>query len=94
LSIKMEYGSPPINMHLLKNPDHYCSHNFNNVYWQAFVTRVRAPWDKLLTGTTDRLTVFRQHNCVVGISPVLDYMWCPSELEKLNLYNWICHCEQ
>ncbi|KAF8222553.1 hypothetical protein L208DRAFT_1322163 [Tricholoma matsutake] len=102
LSMKMEYGSPAINMYLLNNPDHYCSHKFNHVYWQAFVTRARAPWiinrpvneEIDLTKSTDKVTVFKQHNCVVRISPVLDYMWHPLELEKLNLYDWICHCEQ
>ncbi|KAF8232627.1 hypothetical protein L208DRAFT_1131615, partial [Tricholoma matsutake] len=103
LSVKMEYGSPAINMYLLNNPDHYYSHKFNHVYWQAFVTRARAraPWiingpaneEIGLTKSTDKVTVFKQHNHVVRISPVLDYMLCPLELENLNLYDWICHCE-
>ncbi|KAF8222189.1 hypothetical protein L208DRAFT_1323984 [Tricholoma matsutake] len=66
LSVKM---APMVNMYLLKNPDHYCSHNFRNCYWQAF-----------------------QGKQVVGLSPVLDYIWQPLELESLSLYDWIMNC--
>jgi hypothetical protein len=37
LSSKMEIGSPMASMYLLKNPDHYTSHEFIPFFWKSFV---------------------------------------------------------
>ncbi|KAJ4463368.1 hypothetical protein C8J55DRAFT_410515, partial [Lentinula edodes] len=42
LSTKLELGSPMISLYLLKNPDHYTSHNFVPFYWRTY------RWDKLI----------------------------------------------
>jgi hypothetical protein len=87
-----------ISLYLLGNPDHYCSHKFQNCYWQGFVTKARSPFvkvtpkvDETAGNETDRVTVFKHGNCVIGLSPVLDYIWRPRELENLNLYDWLCN---
>jgi hypothetical protein len=72
-----------INMYLLQNPDYYCSHNFRNCYWQAFVTAARSSWVANVTAdqnvekeaTATQVIVFKQGKRVVGLSPVLDYVW-------------------
>lgn len=96
LSVKMEHGSPMINMYLLGNPDHYCSHNFENCYWQAFVTTARSSWVTSATGKpleeAVKLSIVKQGKQIVGISPVMDYIWRPQELESLSLYNWLGNC--
>ncbi|KAF8239979.1 hypothetical protein L208DRAFT_1235272, partial [Tricholoma matsutake] len=88
VSVKMEHISPIINMYLLGNPDHYCSHNFGSFYWQSFVA---GNSEKCNTG---KVTVLKQGNRVVGLSPVQDYIWHPQELESFSLYNWIGNCVQ
>jgi hypothetical protein len=100
LSVKLEHGSPMINMYLLGNPDHYCSHNFGNCYWQAFVTTARSSW--VTSAATDvsgkpqdeavKLSIVKQGKWIVGISPVMDYIWRPQELESLSLYDWLGNC--
>jgi hypothetical protein len=100
LSVKMEHGAPMINMYLLQNPDHYCSHNFRNCYWQAFVTAARSSWVANVTtdqnvekeATATQVIVLKQGKRVVGLSPILDYVWRPQELELLSLYDWIINC--
>jgi hypothetical protein len=121
-----------INMYLLNNPDHYCSHKFGHLYWKTFVTmssgsrdtdkptsnkknlqdkpssdkwtskefdlQDKPPSDKLTTGEIDlqdkpsRVAVFKQGKKVIGLSPVMDYVWRPHELESLSLYDWISNC--
>jgi hypothetical protein len=83
LSVKMEHGAPMINMYLLQNPDHYCSHNFRNCYWQAFVTTARSSWVANIPTDQDvkkgenatQVAVLKQGKRVVGLSLVLDYIW-------------------
>lgn len=100
LSVKMELGSPMINMYLLGNPDYYSSHEFGHCYWQAFVTNARSPW----TSKTDdgnkqqdkpeKVSVLKlkQGKWAVVFSPIIDYIWQPHELEYLSLYDWIRNC--
>jgi hypothetical protein len=100
LSVKMEHGSPVINMYLLGNPDHYCSHNFSHCYWQAFVTNARAPWVSSTLADENnqhrnkpvQVSILKQGRQVVGLSPVMDYIWRPHELETLTLYDWLGNC--
>ncbi|KAH7871351.1 uncharacterized protein C8R40DRAFT_1016523, partial [Lentinula edodes] len=45
LSTKLELGSPMISLYLLKNPDHYTSHNFIPFYWKTYVSTARSFFD-------------------------------------------------
>lgn len=104
LSVKMEHGSPVVNMYLLGNPDHYCSQNSGHCYWETFVTNARAPWvSRTLADENNphrdkpvQVSILKQGRQVVGLSPVMDYIWWPHELETLTLYDWLgnCVCEK
>ncbi|KAF8240620.1 hypothetical protein L208DRAFT_1231757 [Tricholoma matsutake] len=93
LSVKLEHGAPMVNMYLLNNPDHYCSHNFRNCYWKAFVTTTRSPWvaniptDQAIdmNESVTKVAILKQGRQVVGLSPVLDYIWRPLELGSLSV---------
>ena len=37
LTAKLEIGSPMASMYLLRNPNHYTSHEFVSFYWRSFV---------------------------------------------------------
>ncbi|KAF8220105.1 hypothetical protein L208DRAFT_1335660, partial [Tricholoma matsutake] len=89
-----------IHMYLLNNPDHYYSHNFRNCYWKAFVTTTRSCWvaniptDQAIdmNKSVTKVAILKQGRRVVGLSPVLDYIWRPLELGSLSLYDWIINC--
>src|ERR1700722_523099 len=93
LSTKMEMGIPMICMYLLGNPDHYTDHSFINFYWQSFVTEARRIWSPEDEACRDdKITVVRQRNRVIGLSPVFDYIYRLASLESLSLYDWVRHC--
>ncbi|KAF6755124.1 hypothetical protein DFP72DRAFT_745796, partial [Ephemerocybe angulata] len=48
LSAKMEIGAPMAALYLLKNPDHYTSHQFIPFYWKNYHTYVEGQWNALL----------------------------------------------
>ncbi|KAF6741383.1 hypothetical protein DFP72DRAFT_833742, partial [Ephemerocybe angulata] len=48
LSAKMEIGAPMAALYLLRNPDHYTSHEFVPFYWKNYVNYVEAQWRGLL----------------------------------------------
>ncbi|KAF6741365.1 hypothetical protein DFP72DRAFT_762371, partial [Ephemerocybe angulata] len=47
LSSKMEIGAPMAALYLLRNPDHYTSHQFVRFYWKNYVNYVDAQWRNL-----------------------------------------------
>ncbi|KAF8229335.1 hypothetical protein L208DRAFT_1162142, partial [Tricholoma matsutake] len=102
LSVKLELGGPMINMYLLDNPDHYCSHKFGNLNWKSFVTTSQNS-GMADEPTSDEInphnkpptvTVLKQGEKVIGLSPVTDYIWRPHKLESLSLYDWVRNCVQ
>ncbi|RXW16234.1 hypothetical protein EST38_g9620 [Candolleomyces aberdarensis] len=48
LSAKMEIGAPMAALYLLKNPDHYASHDFRVFYWKNYVNHVELEWRRLI----------------------------------------------
>ncbi|RXW19493.1 hypothetical protein EST38_g6350 [Candolleomyces aberdarensis] len=48
LSSKMEIGAPMAALYLLKNPDHYASHEFRVFYWKNYVNHVQNEWKTLI----------------------------------------------
>ncbi|KAF6745669.1 hypothetical protein DFP72DRAFT_824222, partial [Ephemerocybe angulata] len=48
LSSKMEIGAPMAALYLLRNPDHYTSHEFVPFYWKNYTNYVHAQWKALL----------------------------------------------
>ena len=90
LSAKMEIGAPLACSYVLGFPDHYTSHHFASFYWQPFVHEVRSFWDRNIDpGITPKVALIKQRNCVVGLSPIYDYIYRPAELHDVSLYDWI-----
>lgn len=93
LATKTELGSPMICMYLLNHPDHYTSHNFIPFYWRTFVDNVLLCWNPTDINIKEpNLRLYNIDKKIVGISPVDDYIYRPTSLEKVNLYNWRRQC--
>jgi hypothetical protein len=93
LSVKSEMGGPMICMYLLGNPDHYTNHAFIPFYWYSFVVEAQKAWEQCDTEQTEKVTLIRTKRKIVGISPVHDYIYRPSELDNMNLYDWVLQCK-
>ena len=89
LSAKAEMGAPMISMYLLGNPDHYTSHDFVPFYWQMYVAEVRRQFDTNDVLQPQKVTLIKKNGRLVGISPVHDYVHRASELDQVNLFEWI-----
>ena len=95
ISAKLEMGSPMVNMYLLRNPDHYTNCDFAPFYWKNFVLEARHPWlpkDSESEGESEKVTLIKRKGMLIGLSPVLDYIYRPRELENMCLYNWVRQC--
>ena len=89
LSIKTEMGAPMVCMYLLGNPDHYTNHHFVPFYWYAFVAEAQKAWEQPNPiENADKVTLIRTKKRIVGLSPSYDYIYRPSELEFVTLYEW------
>ena len=90
LSTKMEMGAPMICMYLLGNPDHYTDHSFVPFYWRSYVTEARKVWhadDE--SANADKFVLIKQKGKIIGLSPVLDYIYRSPDLESMTLYDWV-----
>ncbi|KAK0501944.1 hypothetical protein EDD18DRAFT_1065185, partial [Armillaria luteobubalina] len=89
LAVKLEMGAPMLAMYLMGHPDHYTDHKFKSLYWRSYVIEAKQPWledDEKETG--HKVTLMRHKGRVVGVSPVIDYMYRPVELQHMNVYEW------
>jgi hypothetical protein len=95
LSTKNEMGAPMVCMYLLGNPDHYTSHVFVPFYWKPYVNEVYHAWyperDDI---QPSKMTLVKQQKKIVGLSSVDDYIFRPSELENMCLYDWRRCCKR
>jgi hypothetical protein len=41
----------------------------------------------------DKVAVFKHNGRVIGLSPVLDYVFRPKEISHMSLYEWVSRCE-
>ena len=90
LSAKLEIGTPMACMYLLGNPDHYTNMRFALFFWQGYLQEVRKAWPSENNDTEERpekLKLLKKNGCIVGLSPVHDYIYWPTELSTLNLYD-------
>ncbi|KAF8240072.1 hypothetical protein L208DRAFT_1069702, partial [Tricholoma matsutake] len=95
LIAKSEMGQPMICMYLLGNPDHYTSHEFVPFYWQSFVNEVRKAWNKDLTDELPaKVALMKHRGRIIGLSNVYDYIYHPTELEDMTLFDWIAQCKR
>ena len=97
ISARLEMGSPMVAMYLLQNPDHYTNHDFAHVFWKNYVTEARRPWlpkDSEQEGENEKVALLRHKGKIIGLSPVLDYICRPVELEDMCLYDWIRRCSR
>jgi len=73
----------------------YTSHTFKSFFWKPYVNEARQVWgnsqdedveaDRLDQGHSRKV-----NDTLVGISPVLDYIYRPSIYKETCLYDWIC----
>ena len=91
LSAKIEMGAPMICMYILDNPDHYTDHTFIPFYWQSYVTEAYSYFmeTKLENFEKHKVALIKRKGCIVGLSPVFDYIYHPAELQNVTLYGWI-----
>lgn len=91
LSAKAEMGSPMICMYLLGNPDHYTDHQFIPFYWQQYVQEARRDFAEggLDTAPPQKVAIIKRKGRIVGLSPVHDYVYRPSQLDGICLYDWV-----
>ena len=87
-SAKMEMGAPMICMYLLDNPDHYTNHTFVPFYWQSYVTEAHSCFEET-TLEKHKVALIKHKGCIIGLSPVFDYIYCSAELQNSALYEWI-----
>ena len=94
LSTKTEMGGPMVCMYLLGNPDHYTNHTFIPFFWHGFVLEVQKSWGELDPSIcTEKITLVRSKKHIVGLSPVYDYLYRPSDLKNMKLYEWVLQCQ-
>ena len=95
LSAKTEMGTPMISMYLLGNLDHYTSHKYISFYWKIYVAEARRYlYPEESNETLDKVALIKHKNEIIGISPTYDYMYRPTELEDMSLYEWIRRCKR
>src|SRR6266508_3746355 len=41
-----------------------------------------------------KVTVVKQKHRIIGVSPVFDYVYRPTELEEMSLYEWVHRCSR
>lgn len=91
---KLEIGAPMAAMYILDHPDHYTNENFCNIYWSSFVNEVLESGyndvHRLSEYIFDQNVIIRTNSTeFYSVSPVTDYIYRPTELTKLCLYDWI-----
>ncbi|KAF8232129.1 hypothetical protein L208DRAFT_1037110, partial [Tricholoma matsutake] len=89
LSTKMEMGNSMVCMYLLGNPDHYTNYLFIPFYWQSYVREASRTIPDLNADPPKKVTIFKCNGCVIGLSPVQDYVFRPASLHSMCLYDWI-----
>ena len=87
-------GAPMVCMYLLGNLDHYTNHTFVPFYWHTFILEAQKPWDVIDPSThADKVALFKTRKEIVGLSPVHDYIYRPSEFKDVSLYQWVLQYE-
>ena len=94
LSVKSEMGGPMVCMYLLNNPDHYTNHTFIPFYWYSYVVEAQNAWESPKAKQPEKVTLVRNKSRIVGLSPIYDYIYRPSALDYLNLYDWVQQCKR
>ncbi|PPR04686.1 hypothetical protein CVT24_011903 [Panaeolus cyanescens] len=90
LSAKAELGAPMICLYLLKNPDHYTSHEYVVFYWRTYVAEARRPFETSQDAESEeKVIILRSKGKVVACSWLQDYIHRPIELSNVNLYEYI-----
>ncbi|KAJ3526701.1 hypothetical protein NMY22_g10064 [Coprinellus aureogranulatus] len=93
ISAKMEMGAPMISLYLLGNPDHYTSHTFRPMYWKQYMIEARRAFlDEAQDDSADKLMLMKKEGRYIGLSLVHDYIYRPSEVEELCVYEFVQRC--
>ena len=94
LSVKAEMGGPMVCMYLLGNPDHYTNHTFVPFYWYSFIAEAQKAWEQVDSNHVEKVTLVRTKRHIVGFSPVYDYIYRPSYLDDMSIYDWVLQCKR
>ena len=95
LSAKMEIGSPMACLYLLQNPDHYTNLDFAPIFWKSFVNEARKAFDPEESDRLhEKVTLLKRRGCIIGLSPIYDYIFRPVELEDMCFYDWVRLCRR
>jgi len=94
LTVQAEIGAPMASLYLLGHDDHYTSHTFKSFFWKPYVNEARQAWEAsqgedVEAERLDRVIVEKVNDKLVGITPVLDYIYRPSIYKETCLYDWI-----
>jgi len=94
LTVQAEIGAPMASLYLLGHNDHYTSHTFKSFFWRPYVNEARQAWEpsgdeNVEAERLDRVVVEKVGNTLIGLSPVLDYIYRPSANKGICLYDWI-----
>ena len=86
-------------MYLLGLPDHYKSHTLNPFYWQSYVKEIMRSWgegqkDADQEVHPEKVTLLKKGGRIIGLSPVYDYIFRPTEIKKMSLWEWITQCKR
>ena len=95
LSAKMEIGSPMAYLYLLQNPDHYTNLDFAPIFWKSFVNEARKASDPEESDRLhEKVTLLKWRGCIIGLSPIYDYIFRLVELEDMCFYDWVRLCKR
>ncbi|EAU85037.2 hypothetical protein CC1G_04133 [Coprinopsis cinerea okayama7 len=96
VSAKMELGAPMIALYLMGNPDHYTDHTFVPLYWTSYVNQVKSAFpdeqDRMVGH--DKVAVIKQQGRYVQLSCTFDYVYRPSVVESLPVYDFVRCCKR
>ncbi|KAL6304102.1 hypothetical protein BKA93DRAFT_733840, partial [Sparassis latifolia] len=72
---------------------------FKVCYWRSYVKEVEKAWQTSEPEgneqrVPDKVILGQSNGKYIGISPVVDYMHRPPELESISLYDWIQHADK
>ena len=60
-------------------------------YWQSYVTEAHSSFAETTLENYEKhkVALIKCKGCIVGLSPVFDYIYHPAELQNVTLYDWI-----
>jgi len=94
LTVQAEIGAPMASLYCWDTMITIQSHTFKSFFWRPYVNEARQAWEpsgdeNVEAERLDRVVVEKVGNTLIGLSPVLDYIYRPSANKGICLYDWI-----